>query len=207
MMAAWYRYRLGVTAVNGAASRWEDATNQLRPLLQATASARPTVLSDGSLLFDGSNDYMQATFTLNQPCLIALAYSQVTWTSGDVIFDGSAADMKVTQTSSSPTLQANAGSSLTADSAIALNARAVSGFYASGTASAYVAYGGGARSLQTGDAGANNPGGITVGAARAAANFSNIIVREIVVYSGTFTGSQRYLISKYLARVGSVGGV
>ena len=205
-LAAWYRYRQGVTAVNGACSRWEDATNQLRPLLQATASARPRVQSDGSLLFDGSDDYLQATFTLNQPCSIAIAFTQLTWTSGDIIFDGSTADMKLTQTGSTPAIQANAGSSLTGNSAIPVAVNAVASFYASGTASAYGASGGGPRVVVTGDAGANNPGGITVGAARGASNFSNIIVREILVYSGTLVSAQRFIIRKYLCRVGNVGG-
>lgn len=205
-LSAWYKFRQGITAVNGACSRWEDATNQLRPLLQATASARPTVQSDGSLLFDGAAQYMQASFTLAQPCTFALAFTQLTWTTTDIILDGSTADMKVTQTGSTPALQANAGSSLTGDSSIALTARGVLIFYANGTSSRYTALGGAAPVATTGDAGANSPGGITIGASRAAGNFSNISVREIGVYSGSMTVDQLRVISKYFARVGAVGG-
>ncbi|MGB7587490.1 MAG: hypothetical protein WBM00_02150, partial [Solirubrobacterales bacterium] len=79
-LAAWYRYRIGLTNINGACSEWADQSGNMRPLLQATASNRPTIRSDGSLLFDGVDNYLQAAFTLVQPFTIYLAFQQVSWT-------------------------------------------------------------------------------------------------------------------------------
>lgn len=204
---AWYRYRIGLTNINGACSSWADQSGNMRPLVQATAAARPTILSDGSLSFDGSNDALAAAFTLSQPYTIYLAFQQLTWTSGDVVFDGSTGTVKVSQATGSPGLTANAGSSLTNSTTIALNQPGVIAFVGNSTSSVYQAAGGAASVTTTGDAGTNNAGGLTLGSDRSGANFANIRVYEMIAYSVAHDATQRLQVMRYLGRICQCGGI
>lgn len=206
-LAAWWRYRTAVTAINGAASQWDDQSGNMRHLLQATAAARPTVLSDGSLSFDGSNDFMQATFTLVQPCTVYLAFQQLSWTVNDSIFDGVSGTCQVFQNSSSPILTANAGTSLGTDATIALNTPGVLCFVANGATSVYQAAGGAASVTTSGNAGAGNGGGITLGATNVPGNFANIRVYEMAVFSVAHDAPTRLATMRYMGRVASCGGI
>lgn len=206
-LAAWYRYRIGLTNISGACSSWADQSGNTRPLLQATAANRPTINSDASLTFNGTTHSMAAAFTLIQPCSIYLAFQQLTWTSGDVIFDGSSGTVKVSQATTSSGLTANAGSSLSNNTTIALTTNGVACFVANSTSSVYQAAGGAASVTVTGDANTNNPGGITLGADRTPANNANIRVYEMLVYSVAHDAATRLQILRYLGRIANVGGV
>ena len=206
-MAAWYRFRTGVTNISGACSSWADQSGNMRHLLQATAASRPAVNSDGSLTFDGVNDYLQATFTLVQPCTIYLGFQQLTWTSGDALFDGATGVAKVTQKTSSPQLALDAGSALSNDSTIALNTRGAIACVLNSTSSVYQAAGGAASVTTTGDASTGNPGGITLGALQAPGNYGNITVYEMIVYSVAHDAATRLQILRYMGRIAHVGGI
>lgn len=206
-LAAWYRYRIGMTNVSGACSSWADQSGNTRPLLQATASARPTILSDGSLSFDGIAQYMQATFTLVQPCTIYLAFQQLSWTSGDGVLDGATGATKVTQHTGSPKLAMDGGSALADDATIALNVPGAIACVFNSTSSVYQAAGGAASVTTTGDASTNNPGGITLGALQAPGNFGNIRVYEMCVYSVAHDAPTRLQVLRYLGRIANVGGI
>lgn len=206
-MAAWYRYRIGITNISGACSSWADQSGNMRPLVQASSTLQPLVRSDGALVFDGVNDYLQAAFTLVQPFSVYLAFNQITWTSGDAIFDGVTAATKVTQAGSSPGLAANAGSALSTDTTIGVNTNGVIAFVANSTSSVYQAAGGAASVTTTGDAGANNAGGITLGALQAPSNYGNIAVYEMIVYSVAHDATTRLQIMRYLGRIAQVGGI
>lgn len=206
-LAAWYRYHNGIVNLNGACSRWSDSSNNNRHLVQATAAARPTVLSDGSLLFDGTDDAMAVAFTLAQPFTVYLAFRPVTWTSGDIVFDGSTGTTKVTQTASTPQLTMDGGTALTADASIAVGNRGVIGCVFNGASSVYQAGGGAALVSTTGNAGANTAGGITLGSSRTGTNFANIQVFEMAVFSVAHDANTRLRLLRYIARVAQVGGV
>lgn len=206
-LAAWYRYHIGMTNVGGFCSSWADQSGNGRDLVQATASARPVILSDGSLQFDGANDFLQAAFTLPQPLTIYLAFMQLSWTSGDVIFSGATAEVQVAQNTSSPGLAANAGSGLTVSNTIPVNARGVCCFVANGTSSVYQAGGGSFSVTTTGSGGANAAGGFTLGADSSEANWSNIRVFEAAIFSVAHDANTRLQLLRYMARQGQVGGV
>lgn len=207
-LAAWYRYRRGITNTSGGVSSWADASGRQRPLLQATSAIRPTMMSDGTLLFDGVGDYMQAAFTLIQPFTVFMLFQQVTWTSGDVIFDGATGTTKVTQTASTPELTLDGGSALSASNTIPVGKFGVMACVFNGATSRLRAAGGGPTVSVTGNAGSNNPGGITIGATRTPGNYSNIMVREIAIYSVAQDATTRLQILRYLGRLGaSVGGI
>lgn len=206
-LAAWYRFRIGMTNVNGACSSWADQSGNTRPLLQSSASLRPSINSDGSLTFDGTAQYMQATFTLVQPCTIYLAFQQITWTSGDGIFDGATGVAKVTQHTGTPKLAMDAGSGLTDSSTIAVGSPGVIACVFNSTTSVYQAAGGAASVTTTGDASTGNPGGITLGALQAPGNYGNIRVWEMIVYSVAHAAADRLPIMRYLGRIAQVGGI
>lgn len=206
-LAAWYRYKVAVTNINGAASAWADQSGNNRPLLQATALARPAIRSDGALVFDGVNDAMAAAFTLSQPLTIAMAFQQISWTSGDILIDGSTGTVKVSQATGTPGLTANAGSSLANNTTIPLTSPGAFVFVASGTSSVYQAAGGAASVTVSGDANTNNAGGITLGSDRSGGNFANIAVYEVVAYSVALGAQDRINLLRYLSRIAHFGGV
>ena len=206
-LVAWYRYRYGIINTNGNCTRWRDQSGNGNDLVQDTASLGPAVQSDGSLLFNGSSQYMQATFTLNQPATIFMAFTQVSWTNNNVILDGKTAQAQLIQTSSTPQITVNAGSALTADATIPVGSRGVCAVVFNNTASSYVAGGGAATVTTSGTAGSNNLGGFTLGAARTPASYSNIQVREVAIFNQAYTADQILKNLRYFARVGQVGGV
>jgi hypothetical protein len=207
-LVGYYRYRRGITLTDGAVSAWHDYSSNSHDLLQATASNRPTMLSDGTIVFDGADNYMAATFTLIQPATIYLLFKQISWTLNDVILDGVTAAVQLIQTAATPGITANAGSALTADASIPVGSFGVACFIANSTTSVYQAGSGGPSVTTTGDAGANDLGGITLGAARTPANYANIGVRELLVYNLAHDATTRLRVLRYLAHVsGSVGGI
>lgn len=206
-LSAWYRYRIGITNISGACSSWADQSGNMRPLLQSTAALRPTVRSDGSLLFDGSNDYLQAAFTLVQPFTVYLAFQQVSWTSTDVILAGYSATIALTQTTSSPGIAASAGTALTVDNTIGIGQNGVASFVGNGASSVYQAAGGAASVITSGNANTNDPGGLTLGASASPGNYSNIVAYELIAYSVAHDAPTRLQIMRYLGRIAQVGGI
>lgn len=206
-LAAWYRYRIGLTNISGACSAWADQSGNMRPLLQATAASRPTINSDGSLTFDGVDDVLAATFTLAQPLTFYIAFQQLSWTSTDVILDGVTATVKLSQETASPGIIANAGSALAVDNTIKVGSNGVACFVANSTSSVYQAGGGAASVTTSGDASTNAAGGITLGASRTPDKWANIRVYELAAYSVAHDATTRLRVMRYLSRVAQVGGI
>lgn len=207
-MAAWYRYRQGIINTNGGVSTWKDMTNQGRDLVQASAASRPTLLSDGTLSFDGSNDALAVAFTLIQPFTIYLLFQQVSFTVGDVLLDGSTGTTKLSQVTGSPALAMNGGSALANSSTALIGSWAAAAMVFNSTTSVYQVGGGAAPVTTSGDANTNNAGGLTLGSDRSAANFANILVREVMIYSVAHDAQTRVWTLRYLQGVGgSLGGV
>lgn len=206
-MAAWWRYHVAITQTTGKVTRWEDQSGNARHLLQANSSIAPSMLADGSVLFDGVAQYMQATFTLAQPCTIYMAFQQVTWTTNDILFDGSTGTTKVTQVTGSPALALNGGAALANDSTIPVATQAVMACVFNSTSSVYQVGAGGPTVTTTGDGGTNTPGGFTLGASRTPGNYGNILVREAAIFTIAHDADTRLKMLRYFGRVGNVGGV
>jgi hypothetical protein len=207
-LAAWYRFRHAITNQSGC-SVWADYSGNSRPLLQATAANRPALLSTGELVFDGATSFMQATFTLIQPLTVYILFRQITSASGRIIFDGVTANCRLSQ-STANAVTISAGSSLADNTTIPVSSTqyGVAACVFNGASSVLQTAGGGPSVTITGNANTNNPGGITVGADRSGANFSNIGVREIAVYTGAHDATTRLGLLRYMAGVNaSVGGV
>lgn len=200
---AWHRFNNLLTVVSGAVSSWGDFSGNKRPLLQATASLRPLVQTDGSLLFDGSNDYMAATFTENQPTTLYLLCRQVTWTSGDYISDGVTANSgAIIQTTGSPQLNLHAGSSVAGNSGLAVNTYGILTAIFNGASSSLRVN---KLAPTTGDPGSGNMGGITLGADGAGANNGNIQVKEQIMFTSSHDLNTQGQVIAYLSSVGGLG--
>lgn len=201
---SWYRFNNLLTVVSGAASAWGDFSGNNRPLLQATASLRPLVQTDGSLLFDGSNDVMSASFTEVQPTTMYLLCRQVTWTSGDYISDGpsGANSGAIVQTTSSPQLNLNAGSSVAANTGLVVNTYGILTAVFNGASSSLRVN---KLTPTTGNAGAGNMGGITIGADGAGNNAGNIQVKELLMFTSAHDLNTQGQVIAYLSSVGGLG--
>lgn len=199
-MAAWFRKGVGITSDSGAVSTWADQTGFARHLVQATGSAQPTAQADGSVLFDGSNDYMNtAAFALAQPLTVYLVMKQVTWGgAGQAHFiDGAANNtMAIWAEGSTPAIDAYAGARIGNNYNLAVDTWGV----------VCAVFNGASSLLQvddttptTGDCGSGIAGGIALGAAYAGTANANIQVKELIVYSDAHDAGQRFKNIRYLS--------
>jgi hypothetical protein len=88
---AWYDSQDLTTitkdAGTGEVSLWKDKLLSGNDLVQAVATRYP-IWSTAGITFDGLNDYLQGTFTLEQPEQIYVVLKQLTFANSSRIFDG-----------------------------------------------------------------------------------------------------------------------
>lgn len=197
--AAWYRRGIGFTdAGAGACSAWADQSGNGRNLVQGTAANRPTIQSDGSLIFDGADDSLQALFTLNQPYSVYMVVRQLAWTANRYLLDGGTGNATIIQDDLgvSPDLEIFAGTRLRPLSGPAIGTTAVVTAVFNGASSSLSLNNG---TPITGAAGANNPGGVTVGGALSLGSLcSNIRVWEVMIRNGADDAATQTAIFNYL---------
>jgi len=177
-------------------SKWEDKLGSGHDLLQATGTKQPLYQSTG-ILFDGVDNCMKtAAFTLNQPEIIYLVFKSVTWTNDEYFIDGNANDSRVIyQRGATPQIAINAGALVNYN-----NAATIGSFHI------MVAQFNGASSklrindtTVTGNYGANNAGGITMGSrASQLVQFSNVEFKEAIFRNAVDNASDEAAIYAYL---------
>lgn len=195
-LAAWYQKAIGITQAGGFVSQWADQSGNARHLKQATGANQPT--TDGSTLtFDGLAQFLKTDpFTLNQPCTIYLRMKQITWTNNTVFFDGNVAFGSLSgPRTATPGIYQFAGGVGNVDNNLAVNTWGSVAEVFNGASSLIQV---GANATTTSNAGAANFGGFTLGAAASGANFSNIQVAELLIYSAAHNQSQRDALVAYL---------
>lgn len=167
---------------------------------QGTVANRGTYSSsEKSVTTDGSNDYLKAaTFSQTQPVTLYAAMQQVTWTSGDYLFDGNSANtLALIQTTSTPQLNISAGSSVAANTDLAVATKGVVSMVINGASSSLRID----RDAETtGNAGAGNAYGFTIGAKADGTAPGNGKYYETLVYSGAHDAATRDRIALYLAK-------
>jgi hypothetical protein len=197
----WYRYNFGISAPAGV-DQWDDQSGNDRHLKQATSAIRPSKEADGSILFDGIDNFLKTdAFTSNQPTTIYLLGKHVTWTGSDRFFDGNTINTGVLQQfGTTPQLRLFAGAaygsiSPTLDTYVVIS----------------VVFNGASSVLQLnndapvlGNAGANNMGGFTLGASGGATDFGNIQAKELIKFSAAHDAATRSTNINYLAGVGGL---
>lgn len=192
-LAAWYRFGMGITVTGAGVSQWNDASGNGRHLLQGTDAARPPLQADGTVLFDGVAQFLQTSgFTLNQPETVYILCNQVSYAVNRVLLDGSlAATMRLLQGGSVAgqlyiRLTSTVGDNT--DAALPIGTYGVIACVFNGVASAIQVDN---RATTTGDVGATNASGFTVGANGSGAAFANIRVKEVIVCNTAHDGTRR----------------
>lgn len=153
-------------------TKWYDQSGNGRDLAQTTASAQPAfgVLANGlpGMTFDGVDDYMRATFTLNQAWSFNICYRLVTnrGATQQNIFDGVTAGagmlIRLPGTGDNVMAAPSVGPASDLGTSMATAVRGVVGgcFNA---ASSLLEVNATTIASFTGNVGANNPGGLTLG--------------------------------------------
>jgi len=202
-LAAWFRYGRGITAPSGLVSEWKDASGNGRHLLQATEANRPSLQNDNSILFDGVDNYLKCdAFTLEQPETVYFLGKQVTWTVNERIYDGNTnGTMALQQNSTTPQIALVAGLGAAPNNNFAVNTYAVVAAVFNGASSALQVNN---TAAATGNASTNNAGGFTLGANGSASTFTNIQVKEVLIYAAAHDATTRASVIKYLAQVGKL---
>lgn len=186
----------------GAVAAWPDSSGKAHPLAQATGTKQPIMAVDSTLsnyptvIFDGADDYMDATFTLVQPYSVLLVWKNVTLgLTGvhDVCFDGkTGVDAFLTDTAQSVMFCGAAMTNLRKEADGVFN-------YASiivNGASSIIRTTGVQRSAT--NAGGNNPGGVTLGALSGGTRSTNIAVGRMIMFSGALAGAELLAAESYL---------
>jgi len=197
---AWYRYGRGIVLGGSGVRRWKDQSGNGRDLLQNIDTNRPVAQSDGSILFDGVDNFIKSeAFTLIQPTTVYALVKQVTWANGDTLFDGDTTQSgRIYQDTATPDL----GGTSNGANFFARNSNLTLGNY--GVIS--VVWNGAASILQvnnttpiTSNAGAGSMGGFTVGSIGAGTSlWANIQVKEAVIFSSAHNATTRALVIDYL---------
>ena len=199
-MKAWYRKGTGITVTGAGVSKWADQSGNGNDLLQVTDTNRPSQEADGSILFDGVDNYLKAVaFTLEQPETIYILFKQVSLIFSQRILDGNALNLGgLFFVGTSATLDAYAGS------AIGNNTDYTQGNYSVVT----TIFNGASSLLQvdnntpvTGNASTNDMGGFTLGAAGDASNFGNVQVEEVAIYNTAHDAATRAKVIAYLSNL------
>lgn len=195
-MAAWYPKGVGITAPGNSVVTWADASGNGRTLIQLTGTNQPQLQGDGTILFDGIDDNLKtAGFTLNQPETVYLRMRQVTYTTADYFFDGNSNQRGILfQSGVSPTVALFAGSQAADSNALAINTYGSVACVFNG-ASSVLQIG---ATITTGNAGAANLGGFTLGAGGTPSNYSNIQVAEVILYDVAHDAATRAQVIAYL---------
>jgi len=157
------------------------------------------IVTRTGLYFDGSNDYLKtAAFSLRQPETVYLCGDQVTWTLNDALHDGSAQDtMELFQVGSPNGLRLYAGSSVAQNVDLPLKTRGIIASLFNGASSQLRINRG---SATTGNPGAANGNGVTVGALATGSNAANTFVSEVAIYSAAHATATQDRMALYAGR-------
>lgn len=202
--AAHFDAAVGITESGGFASAWADQSGNGRNLLQATGANQPAYDTTGgipSLIFDGLTHYMKtAPFTLNQPTMVYLVAKQLAW-GNRYLHDGNTTDSLVLyQNTASPQLALYAGSFSGNNSNATVGSKVVISELFNGASSAIGVNM--TAEVTSGDVGAGNAGGFTLGANPNPGSYANIQVYEVIIYNvahdaATRANIRRALMSKH----------
>ena len=202
----WPRFNIGIIVVGAGVDTWADQSGNGRDLRQTVDTNRPSKESDGSILFDGVDNYLKAnSFTLVQPETVYGLLSPITWSSNDRIWDGEAAESgAVYQAGSTPEVRGASGATPSpGNTDFILDTYAVLISQFNGTSS-LTQVNKNAALVQ--DMGTSDMSGFHLGVRPGAASgWGNIQVKEIIIYSAAHDAATRTQVIDYLSDVGGLG--
>jgi hypothetical protein len=177
-----------------------DKSGNGRHLSQSTSTKRLALkfaIQNGRVVVrgDGVDDFLQVAFALNQPVYIAAVLQQRSWSAGSRLWDGATSGTtQLLQAGTTPNLRAQTTAALNSAS-LAVGAFGI----------IEVLYNGASSILRvnnnadvTGDAGASNAGGLTLGNRGAGDAAAAVDFGEVVVLSAVPSDAQRLSLRNYL---------
>ncbi|HET9006027.1 MAG TPA: hypothetical protein VFQ04_04865 [Actinomycetes bacterium] len=212
-LAAWYRADAPGTLWQDSArttpaaaaadpvGAWDDLSGAGNHVTQATAGKRPTYQTNQraalpAVRFDATDDFLARAFTLNQPvtCLVACRFPIL----NRMVLDGTTPGARNQfGTFTANTARLHAATSLTSSAVMTHGAWVVLSWVLNGATSEIFKNG---TSIGTGACGANQPGGLTLGAHGAQnANFMGSEIGEVLIYTGGLSTTDRQTLEQYLA--------
>ena len=196
--AAYFQFNRGIIVTGSGVSQWADQSGNSRHLLQATDAARPSLQGDGSILFDGVDDFLKCSaFTLNQPETVYALFKPVSYTVNDRVFDGNTTNTGVLyQDGTTPSYGIFAGSGPVSRAGPVVGVYGAVAAVFNGVSSALQFSGG----TQIGAAGAGNMGGFALGSrGDTTIQFSNIQVKEVAIFAAAHAAATRAAVIAYLS--------
>jgi hypothetical protein len=182
------RYAGGTTLTGSTGETWT---------INSTGSKPAQIVDRSSLLFDGAAHYMKtAPFTLNQPETVYLVAKQVAW-GNRYLHDGNAGDsMVLFQNTASPQLALYAGAFSGNNSGASIGSKVVITEVFNGATPVLRTNLG--TEVTSGDVGAANAGGFTLGSNAGGASWANIQVYEVLIYNVAHDAATRANIARAL---------
>lgn len=179
-------------------SLWKDKLLSGRDLAQAGADNLKPIWGATEIAFDGVAQYLKtAAFTLNQPEEIFIVFNQVTWTIGKYIFDGNANNSgMLRKDGTTPQLKIYAGTISAANANLPINTYGIGRILFNGASSKFILDN---TAPVTGNYGAVNMGGFTLGTSGNAAIPSRVNVKAVIIRKIADTAPNEIIIYNYLA--------
>ena len=191
-----WKLNTGLTQSGGYASAWADQIGGTS-LSQSNASCKPAVQGDGSLLFDGSNDAMDASFTRSNPETLYILCKHVTWRNDAGLTDGGNYARWISGKTTTPQIQMYGGASLL-NTNLAVNTWGVVCAVWNGASSVFQID---ATTAVTGNPGNTTPTTFVIGGHAANGNCGNWQIKEILMYSAAHDATARAAVRDYLATI------
>lgn len=196
-----------LTMGSGTLTTWSDIYGKSTSVTQATSGKRPTVNLNSrgtgrhGLLFDGSDDFLQGTFTLNQPCTIGIFYKSLVvgnLVANDIIFDGGNNLSALVSAADLPNVVVNfavsASTSVASPTANGVYERWI--IVANGASSSVYKNG---TNVFSGQIGTNNTGGLTIAALRNGTRCTNIEVGAVSAFSSALNAADVARLDAWLS--------
>lgn len=189
-------------------SQLTDLSGNGNHLTQATASKQPLWVASGIggyASFDGAADFLQKSFTLAQPWHLFVCAAWTKKGTATYLADGVGGSSLgiLGHDGTNPTAYIAAPTSLTGASFTTAQWSVFDAEF--NGASSYVAVNGSIPSL--GNAGANNAGGLTLGASAAGTVPAQSLISSVVVVSGAMNEATRQRVIQYMRRKAAMLGV
>ncbi len=185
------------TASGDSVERWNDYLGSGHDLLQATVTKKPVWVLDDGILFDGANDHMKTeSFAFEQPEMIYIVFKQITW-NHKIVFDGDGTNSgALYQEVNTSELKGYAGTFSTANGNLAVDTFGILRLLFNGASSKLIIN---ETTATTGNFGASDMAGFTLGAGANLAGNSNIQVKEIILRKVADNATDEQIIYDYLA--------
>lgn len=188
----------------GASTFTESSSNAATVTINSTGSKPAQIVGSPQLLFDGTAyDMRTGASTRNQPRTMYLVLNQVVHTVGNVLFDddslGVAQTMSLRQHTATPKLQPFAGTDTVGldNSTLAVGAYGIATIVFNGASTTFQIN---QQTATTGDAGANNADGISLGSdgLLVISKYGNLQIKELIDRSVSDTASKQTAIIRTL---------